>query len=233
MAVGSESDRPACRALRQAAGRRRARWVAVAVASVQLVVAVVLAGCGPDPARISPPQAVAHEGSSLGAALLQPNELGAGWLESAVPPGAPPWPWLQADCPTYRNQDYPAQAHRRDAVQRRYQYEASALTASHIVEAYEPGWALRALEDTRRVLRSCAEYAAWGGRVSFTIVESGFLADDALLVRGRIERPGYGPTVAYFVTVRRGEVISTLNLPDSGDEIGVRAVATKLVDRLG
>jgi hypothetical protein len=170
---------------------------------------------------------------SLGAALLHPSGIGPGWRDSEIPPEAPPWPWLQADCPTYRGEDYPAQRHRTQAVQRRYAHDQSNVIATHVVEAYEPGWALRAIDDVRRVVETCAAYPVLGGTISFSVLESRFPAEDGLLVRGVIESAGAPPRVMLFVTVRRGELLSTLNFPDPVDgESGYQA-ATKLGDLLG
>lgn len=170
---------------------------------------------------------------ALDAALLPPSWLGAGWRETPSPPEKPPWPWLQADCPAYRNEDYPAQGYRRDAVQRRYQHGQASLIATHVVEAYEPGWAARAITDVRRVVGTCAEYPVLGGALSFAVVEADFPTEDALLVRGRIESSGAPARVMLFVTVRRGDRLSTLTFPDPVDEQAAYAAAAKLGDLLG
>ncbi|MFC6021796.1 hypothetical protein ACFP2T_37240 [Plantactinospora solaniradicis] len=205
-------------------------------------VAVATAGCARDQAPGSegttaapvPAQRTGSTGTgSLDAALLPSTWLGAGWREGPTPPEEPPWPWLQADCPTYRNEDYPAQGYRRDAVQRRFHHAQSSLTATHVVEAYEPGWAARAITDVRRVVGTCAEYPVLGGALSFAVVEADFPAEDTLLVRGRIESPGAPDRVTLFVTVRRGDLLSTLNFPDPTDEQAAYAAATKLGDLLG
>ncbi|MEE6258670.1 hypothetical protein [Plantactinospora sonchi] len=169
----------------------------------------------------------------LVAALLGPAELGAGWREGGSPAEAPPWPWLQTDCPAYRDGDYPAQRHRRDAVQRRYQHESSQQAAMHVVEAYQAGWAVRALDDVRRVVRICSRYAAWGGTISFTVLHSRLRAEEGVLVLGRIEAPGAPERFTLFLTVRRGDLLSTLNVPGPMDEWRAYETAEKLVDLLG
>lgn len=195
-----------------------------------LMLAALTTGCGRDPA----PVRVADAGEpGFVDAALPPAGLGTGWQEIAAPADRPPWPWLQADCPGYRDGDYPAQRHRRDAVQRRYQQDRTALNALHVVEEYEPGWAVRALEDTRRVLNSCSEYAAWGGKISFVAVPANVPAEDAILVRGRIERAGAPATITYFVTVRCGDLVSTLSFPDPANERTVHETAAMVADLLG
>ncbi|WP_422773736.1 hypothetical protein ACN28C_13060 [Plantactinospora sp. WMMC1484] len=168
----------------------------------------------------------------LDAALLAPTGLGEGWRQSPHPPEPPPWPWLQEDCPAYREADYPAQRHRTGAVQRRYRYEGSALVATHVVEAYEAGWAARALDDVRRVLDTCRRYDAYGGSISFTLLDTALPPQDGLIVQGRIESPGTSARSTLLVAVRHGERLSTLQIPGPVDQHTAYAVAAKLGDLL-
>ncbi|AVT40788.1 hypothetical protein [Plantactinospora sp. BB1] len=207
---------------------------------VVLVVAGLTAGCAADPA----PRSSAGEGARLTAsgpadrpaaldlALLQPSGLGTGWRQSPHPPEPPPWPWLQADCPAYRAEDYPAQRHRSAAVQRRYRHEPTELVATQVVEAYEPGWAVRALDDVRRVVGTCSRYDAYGASISFTLLDTGLPPTDAVLVRGRIESPGAPARSTLLVAVRHGDRLSTLNVPGPVDRDTGYAVAKKLADLL-
>ncbi|MEO3744870.1 hypothetical protein [Plantactinospora sp. B5E13] len=109
-----------------------------------------------------------------------------------MPSEVPPWPWSQADCPAYRDADCPARRHRRNAMQRRYQHESSQEAAMHVVEACQTGWVVRALDDVRRVVRTCFRYTAWGGTVSFAVLDDGRMrAEEGLLVRGRSSFPAH------------------------------------------
>ncbi|MET7952264.1 hypothetical protein [Micromonospora sp. NPDC005324] len=164
---------------------------------------------------------------------MQPSEIGAGWRERVAQSAAPSWPWDQSDCPNYRSENYKAQLHRRGAIQRFYELEERSLTAHQVVEKYEPGWAVRSVDDVRQVLKQCATYILMGSRLSFSLVDASYLDGAGLLVRGRIEHVSSPATNAYFIAVRRGNIVSTLNLPDLGSEAEVRAIAARLVARLG
>ncbi|MFY1672607.1 hypothetical protein ACN27G_22010 [Plantactinospora sp. WMMB334] len=204
----------------------------------------VVAACGsgspgPSPAGQAPPVVATDPDDGrpapsalLDAALLAPTGLGEGWRQSSHPPEPPPWPWLQADCPAYRDADYPAQRHRTGAVQRRYRHDGSAMVATHVVEAYEPGWAARALDDVRRVLDTCRRYDAYGGTISFTLLDSDLPPQDGLIVQGRIESPGTSARSTLLVAVRHGERLSTIQIPGPVDRRTGYAVAEKLGDLL-
>ncbi|WBB66285.1 hypothetical protein [Micromonospora sp. WMMD812] len=210
------------------------RNIAALLPAVALLTLALLTGCNQQPSSSTQAGARPVGTSWLDPAiLLHPADLGPGWRESFAVPGQPAWPWDQSDCPAYRRDDYRAQSHRRDAIQRLYRMDEPSLTAHHIVESYESGWGGRALDDVRRVLRQCANYTLLGARMSFVVVETPDLGDGALVVRGRIDRDAAPPTVAYFVTVRRGDTVSTLNLPDPGRQAAVDAIAARQVARLG
>ncbi|MDW5327403.1 hypothetical protein [Plantactinospora sp. KLBMP9567] len=213
---------------------------ATAVLLVVLAVAGLTAGCGADPARRPPVGQEAQLTASgpadrpvtLDLALLQPSGLGTGWRQSPHPPEQPPWPWLQADCPAYREGDYPAQRHRTGAVQRRYRHEPSELVATQVVEAYEPGWAVRALDDVRRVVTTCSRYDAYGASISFTPLDISLPPADGLVVQGRIDSPGAPARSTLLVVVRRDNRLSTLNVPGPLDRATAYAVVKKLADLL-
>ncbi|MGK5740240.1 hypothetical protein [Micromonospora sp. URMC 103] len=208
-------------------GGGRCRLLAV----VLLVLALGGAGCQRGGSRVEPGgQAAGAPGASP---LLRSHELGSGWRESVAAPAPPSWPWVQEDCPSYRDGDYLAQSHRRDAVQRFFHRDDTAVTAHQVVERYEPGWADRALDDVREVLRRCANYPVLGSQLSFRIVEAADLGAAGLVVRGQIDHAALPAQVSYFISVRRGDVVSTLNLPDPGDEATIRSLAATLADRIG
>nr|MDT0660667.1 hypothetical protein [Micromonospora sp. DSM 115978] len=167
----------------------------------------------------------------LDRALLPAGDLGPGWRKIREPAGQPAWPWTQEDCPGYRAADYPAQGHRKAAVQRGYLGEG--VQALHVVEAYQPGWAIRAMADARQAVSTCPHYPFLGGEVSFTVRDVDPVGDEILVVQGRIERATSPATVSYFIAVRRGDTVSTLNLPDPGDEREVHALAGRLAALLG
>lgn len=195
-----------------------------------LILAMLVAGCHRQ--EPSAPESTGTSGIDS-ATLLHANELGPGWHESSAEQGQPRWPWEQGDCPAYRGEDYRAQAHRRDAIQRFYQTNKPSLTAHQVVELYEPGWGERVLDDVRRVLRQCPTYTLLGAKISLTVVDAANLRDAPLLVRGQIEHAASPPTVSYFVTVRRGDTVSTLKIPDLGSQALVEAAAARQAAHLG
>jgi hypothetical protein len=174
------------------------------------------------PTAVGPP--------ALDRALLPAAGIGPHWREIREPAGSPSWPWAQPDCPAYRDTDYPAQQHRDGAVQRGYL--GSGAPALQVVEAYQPGWGSRAMEDARQVLRACPRYDFLGGQVSFTVQHAAPVGDEVLVVRGTIERPNRPTTVSYFLAVRQGDTVSTLNLPDPGEQ-RISELAGELAERLG
>jgi hypothetical protein len=165
--------------------------------------------------------------------LLGAGDLGSGWHEDDVRTGLPSWPWEQDSCPNYRSSDYPATSHRRAAVERHYWSSGGSSPAHHVVETYEPGWAERSVEEVRRVLLRCASYLVLGSQVSFDVVDPKYLGGAGMLIRGRIERADIPHTVTYFVLVRRGDMVSTLRLPDPGSQAAVDSIAARAVTRLG
>ncbi|MGW5561782.1 hypothetical protein ACWER9_31790 [Micromonospora sp. NPDC003944] len=212
---------------------RRTRRGAVAVVPAVLS-AVVLAGCQRWEPGVGPEErhtANADQGDP--SMLLGAGELGSDWREEAPRTGLPPWPWEQSSCPSYQSSDYPAQSHRRAAVQRYYRPSDGSTLAHHVVETYEPGWAERTVDDVRRVLLTCASYPVHGSQVSFDVVDPQYAGGAGLLVRGRIEHADVPSTVTYFVVLRRGETVSTLSLPDRGSRAAVDSIAAKAVARLG
>ncbi|MET8526586.1 hypothetical protein [Micromonospora sp. NPDC005172] len=195
---------------------------------------VLLTGCqqgepGVD-ADESPTAAVERSGLSM---LLGAGDLGSGWHEDDARTGLPPWPWEQDDCPNYLSSDYTAKSHRRAAVERYYRLPDGSSPAHHVVETYEPGWAEQNVDDVRQVLRRCASYVVHGATVSFDIVDSQYLGGVGLLVRGRIYHSQTPATTRYFVMLKRGETVSTVSLPDLGDQAAVDSIAAKAVARLG
>jgi hypothetical protein len=209
--------------------------VPVAVVPMLLSALVVLVpGCQQGEPGIgadeSQPAAVERSGLSM---LLGAGDLGSGWHADDARGGLPPWPWEQDDCPDYLSSDYTAKSHRRAAVERYYRLPDGSPPAHHVVETYEPGWAEQDVDDVRQVLRRCASYVVQGATVSFDIVDPQYLGGVGLLVRGRIEHVGTPATTRYFVMVKRDETVSTISLPDLGNQAAVDSIAAKAVARLG
>ncbi|MDG4832595.1 hypothetical protein O7627_25265 [Solwaraspora sp. WMMD1047] len=178
------------------------------------------------------PSVTAPAGDGSGAldrALLPAAEIGPHWREIREPAGSPSWPWAQPDCPAYQDTDYPAQQHRDAAAQRGYR--GPGAPALQVVEAYQPGWGSRAMDDARQVLRACSHYDFLGGQVSFAVQTTAPVGDDVLVVRGAIARPGRQATVSYFLAVRQGDLVTTLNVPDSGGQ-RIGDLAGELAERL-
>jgi hypothetical protein len=206
----------------------RARTVSAFVLTLLALAATILSACADRPGA----QPAADRPVAVEPALLAAGALGADWTVGTTSADGARWPWAQEDCPGYRDGDFPAQRHRRAAVARQYLRTTPRAAALQVVEAYEPDWAGRALDDVRRVLVTCGSYPAYGGQVSFNLLDSDFAGDEALLIRGRIVTSDAPATVSYFVVVRRGPVVSTLNLPDPGDEGTARTLATRLTEQL-
>ncbi|WP_422739121.1 hypothetical protein ACN263_07760 [Micromonospora sp. WMMD729] len=205
--------------------------VPLALSTLVLLVAGCQRGDPGDRPEGSPAVRVEPSGLSM---LLGAGDLGTGWHADDARPGLPPWPWEQDDCPDYRSADYPAKSHRRAAVERYYRLPDGSSPAHHIVETYEPGWAERNVDDVRQVLRRCASYLVHGSRVSFEFIDPHYLGGAGLLVRGRIAHTATPTTTArYFVMVKRDETVSTISLPDLGNQAAVDSIAAKAVARLG
>jgi hypothetical protein len=160
---------------------------------------------------------------------LQPADLGLGWRpSSAGATGSPSWPWDQSGaCPGYRAADYPAQDHRLRA-------RAVAFTDSvgngvrEVIEEYQPGWAGRSLADLQKVLTTCASYPGPGGTVTFRVVVDGLAGPDSRLIVGTI---GAGATT-YFLVVRDGSVLLTVQVPGALGEPYARQLAARLQQRI-
>jgi hypothetical protein len=205
-------------------------WLLQLVAFVGLLLATGCGPRGPVPQRKPVPTTSQEEvGDGL---LLDSSELGPRWREDAVPVGVPPWPWVQDECPAYRPDEYPAQKHRQKSYQRLYRLDDQPAAAHHVVEKYEKGWAQRALDEIRQVLMKCASYSLPVGRISFRVVDPAFQRGAGLLVRGQIVHTDSSTTTAYYLTVRRGDIISTLRLPDVSAAAMI-VLGQKQVDRLG
>lgn len=158
--------------------------------------------------------------------------LGPGWSHRPERLGVPSWPWAQDDCPSYRDTDYPAQRHRRGAEQRRYRHGTSTGLALAVIEVYEPTWSQHAMADARRVLQACRGYRSGPGSISFELLDPGTGGPDSLLVRGQIDYPQSTPSVSYFLSVRRGETVATLSLPDPGSPAAARQTLSEMATAL-
>ncbi|WP_326550630.1 hypothetical protein [Micromonospora sp. NBC_01813] len=158
--------------------------------------------------------------------------LGPGWSHRPERLGVPRWPWVQDDCPAYRDVDYPAHHHRLGAEQRRYYHPSSTGLALGVVEVYEPTWAQHAMADARKVVQTCPTYRFGTASISFELLDPGPDRPDRLLVRGRIEYPQSTTTVSYFLSVRRGETVATLSLPDPGSPTAAQQTLHQMAEAL-
>ncbi|WP_144022667.1 hypothetical protein [Asanoa hainanensis] len=108
----------------------------------------------------------------------------------------------------------------------------------NIVETYEPGWAARAMADLHRVLRTCRSYQASGADISLRAVPTTNVCDETVTVHGQLRRPGKPPSTAYFVIVRCGDQVTTLEIPSLDDtdpaahDLG-RRLAARIRNRRG
>ncbi|MFV2021816.1 hypothetical protein [Micromonospora sp. LOL_023] len=226
----------------------------VRVAAPAMVVGLLLTGCATQPGTDVSPVTVTQsapvddapvddgpvddgpvdDGPVDDGLFVAAEALGPGWSYRPERLGVPRWPWVQDDCPAYRDVDYPAHHHRLGAEQRRYHHPSSADLALGVVEVYEPTWAQRAMVDVRKVVQTCPTYRFGTASISFELLDPGpERADhpDRLLVRGRIEYP-QSTTVSYFLSVRRGETVATLSLPDPGSSTAAQQTLHQMAEAL-
>jgi hypothetical protein len=218
----------------------RGRWVRLAHGGV-LVLAVaglLAAGCAARSQR-TPERAPAPATADTivaGADMLAPADLGSGWRVRTVgaksqPPG---WRWALRQCVLYDAADYPAQQH-RSAVRYQSFGHGARRQASQLIEGYDAGWGVRSLEDTRRVLETCARYEYSDPKVEFLeshrIVEEGSGGDDALLVESVRIAPPHPTTVRHTALVRMGDLVVTVTGTDLSKE-EARRLALLATDRL-
>jgi len=204
----------------------------VRMAAPALVVGLLVTGCATRPdTDVSP--SPAGQSDLVDAGLFVAAEaLGPGWSHRPERLGVPRWPWVQDDCPAYRDADYPAHHHRISAEQRRYRHQTSTGLALGVVEVYEPTWAQRAMSDARRVVQTCPTYRFGPASIAFELLDPGPDDPDRLLVRGRIEYQQSTPTVSYFLSVRRGETVATLSLPDPGSPTAAEQTLHQMAEAL-
>lgn len=220
------------------------------MAAPALVVGLLLTGCATQPdTDVSPVPATQSDPADDGLVddgpvdgglvddglFVAAEALGPGWSHRPERLGVPRWPWVQDDCPAYRDVDYPAHQHRLGAEQRRYHHPSSTGLALSVVEVYEPTWAQRAMVDARNVVQTCPTYRFGAASISFELLDPGpDRADrpDRLLVRGRIEYPQSTTTVSYFLSVRRGETVATLSLPDPGSPTAAQQTLHQMAEAL-
>jgi hypothetical protein len=97
-----------------------------------------------------------------------------------------------------------------------------------VIERFEPGWAPRSVTDVRRVLATCGHYPVPGGTVAFAVIATGLAGADSLLVEGII-----GVSATYFLVIRDGPLVSTVEVPGTLGEPFVRRLAAVPNTRLG
>jgi hypothetical protein len=165
--------------------------------------------------------------------VLQVNDLDqiahGDWIEdSPGADGSPPWPWSQDGCPAYRDVDYLAQHHRVSANLRSFIRRPSGDSIQEIVERFDGGWGGRSMADIRAVLSRCASYNVPGGQVSFKVTAADLAGDESMLVSAAIEHPAGTATNNLFLVVRRGEIVTTVQLPPALDVSVVTALASRI-----
>lgn len=126
----------------------------------------------------------------------------------------PPWAWDMPYCASYQPEQYHAPDH-RVAVE-------VAAVGEAVTEVYEVGWGTRAIEEIRQVVRVCAHYE-YGGeddpeafREQNTVVETGFAADESLLVETVRLAPPAPVRTSCTEVVREGETVTTTPLATCG-----------------
>lgn len=121
-------------------------------------------------------------------------------------PPAPPWSWAMPECAGFDPTAYDAPGHRLSVTQQ----------GTEISEVYEPGWAARAMEEIRAVVRSCESYEhhpagdAEGFRKQHQIVDSNFAGEESILVRTVHLAPPEPVLESYAAVVRDGDVVWTV-----------------------
>lgn len=186
----------------------------------------MLAGCG----------LASGASPSPSPALLSPADFGEpGWRVSSDAP-SPDWAFAMPHCAAYDPAAYPAQKHRDRVLARAFVHPSRS--ASERVEVFASGWAVRSLEDVRRVVAACTRYeygehspGAPGFRESHAIVDSGFAGDESILVKtDRVDVPG-AASVRYTAVVRRGDRVVTLAVAGLAQQ-AVLGLARRAASRL-
>lgn len=145
------------------------------------------------------------------------------------------WPW-QDICRPYRPADYPSLA-RRAQVDWRDLRRADGAAAFQLVERYQPGAGPANLADVRTRLRDCAglqstDPAVGADPLRWSLVADGFTGDDAVLARCELFPDG-GAARSYFaVSVRVGDLVSTVWLTYGPSEATAREIAARAAARL-
>jgi hypothetical protein len=188
-----------------------------------------------------PPTASAAPPSSIGpgvpeALMLLPAEVGPGVLaEPADDLGAdgPNWRWgeVMGECPGYRAADYPAQGARTAARILTYRRDAAAV-AFELVERFPAGRSAAAFDEVLSLLSRCPGFETAERRVEFTVAGRDVAGDESVLVRGVSTFPAGSPHVTYYVTMRVGEFVATVEVI-GGTEAGARRLGELAAARLG
>jgi hypothetical protein len=186
-------------------------------------------------------------GTGLAGGFLRPADLGTGsWqpVSGAEPfESADRWYWANL-CPAYRSADYPSLRAQLNVNTTGYR-DGARFVHEH-VHRYAAGKGGTALDDVRRVVTKCAGPGApptsprpdgtIPGR--YTVLDSGFAGDGALLVRE--ERWGYDaggkiaekPYTRLIAVVRVGDLVATVLLSPERDGAAAHTLATIAADRL-
>lgn len=174
------------------------------------------------------------------AMFLTAADLGSGeWtIEQSSDIRPDHWPW-QDICKSYRRGDYPSLAGRAQMDWRDlHRTDGGGAVAFQMIERYQPGAGPANLADVRARLHDCAglqstDPVAGNYPLRWTLVADRFAGDDAVLAKCEVF-PDSGPARVYFaVSVRVGDLVSTVWLTYGPSEAVAREIAVRAAARLG
>jgi hypothetical protein len=163
------------------------------------------------------------------AALLQPTDVGTGYITSDAQEGDDHGSiaMMMSYC---GEGNYSTAAEHRLTNHKRSVRESDQLYVLEEVSLYEPTWAARHLSDLRGVLPRCRTVDLMGDpntRVSLTVVATDFTGDDSvLLLEVR------GSETQYHAAVRQGDFEARLRIHTGATESQARAIVVNAGQRL-
>jgi len=178
----------------------------------------------------------------LASLLLRPADLGHGSWQVSPPyepfDSADLWYWHGA-CTAYRSGDYPS-LRRMEQVETTGFRKGEQYVHQHLTR-YAAGWGVRAFDDTRLVLRTCAGTASPRPVPPVSpylrTVETGFAGDEAVLVLettfafGAESQP-LTPSSRLIAVVRVGDLLTLLAFAPGMDKAYARDLAIKAAGHL-